>query len=247
MVSQHSDGGMNHGPRPGARFPARILALAVLAPLLAGLTGIVWPDAGAYASVQQGADSGRWDDSGWDDWVFPFNPPADPADDGNQALAVSTSDGAVEYSTEFALVWAEDGDPVTTKNEAYAFASCTGCTAVAVGFQVVLIEEQTEVIAPGNHSAAVNYNCSECNTYALANQLVLSLGGPLSDDSEEQLWALWCEIEEYGRNLEDVPLSEIENRLEAYKAQITAIVQAGAGTTEDGITTSSEPAAEHWH
>lgn len=233
MVSQHSDSGTNVGYRSNMRSPARIPSLVAAAALLAGLAGTWLPAGAAYAAVGPGGGS---DDS----WVFPFDPPAEPEEDGNQALAVNTTDGSVDYSVEFALVWAEDGDPVQTKNEAYAFASCTGCTAVAVGFQVVLIEEQTDVIAPQNLSAAVNHECLECNTYALANQLVLPLGEQFTDDSMEQLSALWCEIAEYGRNLEGVPFAEVENRLEAYKAQITAIVQGG-DTAQDGIATSDAP------
>ena len=68
--------------------------------------------------------------------------------------------------------------PSTTRNEAYAFASCADCAAVAVGFQVVLIVGQTDVIVPENLSAAANYNCVQCLTYALASQLVLTLDGP---------------------------------------------------------------------
>ncbi|WP_159828009.1 hypothetical protein [Arthrobacter sp. 9AX] len=220
--------------------------MATVTALLAGPAGAWWPAAGAYAAVPRDGSTvpaAEWEDSG-PPWVFPFEPPEDPEGDGNQALAVTTTDGSVDYSVEFALVWAEDGEPVITKNEAYAFANCTDCTAVAVGFQVVLIEEPTDVIAPDNRSAAVNYDCSGCNTFAVANQLVLSLRGPLSDDSMEQLSALWCEINEYGSALEDVPLSDIQNRLEAYQEQITAIVQAGPGATEDGSATSVEPAAE---
>ena len=95
-------------------------------------------------------------------WVFPFDRPSAPEADGNQALAVNTADGSVTYSVAFALVWAEDGEPVYTTNEAYAFASCTGCAAVAVGFQVVLIVGQTDVSVPENLSAAANYNCLDC-------------------------------------------------------------------------------------
>ncbi len=159
-------------------------------------------------------------------WVFPFDRPAAPEQDGNQALAMNTTDGSVTYSVAFALVWTEDGDPVDTRNEAYAFASCTGCAAVAVGFQVVLIVGQADVIVPENLSAAANYNCLECVTYALASQLVLTLDGPLSESSVAQLTALWAEIAEYGRNIQNVPLSEIQGRLAAFKDQITAIVQA---------------------
>jgi putative peptide zinc metalloprotease protein len=168
--------------------------------------------------------------------VFPFDRPAAPEEDGNQALAVNTTDGSVTYSVAFALVWAEDGEPVDTRNEAYAFASCTGCAAVAVGFQVVLIVGEADVIVPENLSAAANYNCVDCLTYALASQLVLTLDGPLGTGSREQLNALWAEIAEYGRNIQNVPLSEIQARLAAYKEQITAIIKADPSATRTTAT-----------
>ncbi|MDF2051402.1 hypothetical protein [Arthrobacter sp. Cr_A7] len=164
-------------------------------------------------------------------WVFPFDRPAAPEEDGNQALAVNTTDGSVTYSVAFALVWAEDGEPVDARNEAYAFASCSGCAAVAVGFQVVLIVGEADVIVPENLSAAANYNCLDCLTYALASQLVLTLDGPLGTGSFEQLNALWAEIAEYGRNIQNVPLSEIQARLAGYKEQITAIITADPSAT----------------
>jgi putative peptide zinc metalloprotease protein len=161
---------------------------------------------------------------------------------------VNTTDGSEEYSVEFDLVWSEDGEPVTTTNEAYALASCAGCAAVAVGFQVVLIEGQAEAIAPENHSAAVNYECTECLAHALANQLVLTVDDSLCTDWMERLSVLWDEIDEYSRNLEyggnlqNIPLSEIQSRLETYKEQIIAIVQPGPSATPDGAPTSTETA-----
>ncbi|WP_285249711.1 M50 family metallopeptidase [Pseudarthrobacter sp. fls2-241-R2A-168] len=181
-------------------------------------------------------------------WVFPFDRPAAPEEDGNQALAVNTADGSVTYSVAFALVWAEDGEPVETRNEAYAFASCSSCAAVAVGFQVVLIVGQTDVIVPENLSAAANYNCLDCLTYALASQLVLTLDGPLTNEGMASLQALWAEIAEYGRNIQNVPLSEIQGRLAAYKEQLTAIIKADPSATKNPTpggtatpTTSAEP------
>lgn len=171
-------------------------------------------------------------------WVFPFNQPLPPEADGNQALAVNTTDGSVVYDVAFALVWAED-DTVDTRNEAYAFASCTGCAAVAVGFQIVLIVGQADVIVPENLSAAVNYGCVSCLTYALASQLVVTLDGPLSDDGMARIEELWAEITRFGEDLRNVPLSEIEKRLEEYKARIVEIIEqdatkAGAHTDSDG-------------
>ncbi|TLM84666.1 hypothetical protein [Pseudarthrobacter sp. NamE5] len=181
-------------------------------------------------------------------WVFPFDLPAAPEENGNQALAVNSTDGTVTYSVAFALVWAEDGETVDARNEAYAFASCTGCAAVAVGFQVVLVVGQTNVIVPENLSAAANYNCRDCLTYALASQLVLTLDGPLGEGSLAQLKALWAEIAEYGRNIRNVPLSEIQARLAEYKEQITAIIKtdpsatkAAASATPSGAPVTTTP------
>lgn len=173
-------------------------------------------------------------------WVFPFNQPAAPEQDGNQALAVNTTDGSVVYEIAFALVWAEDGEPVDTTNEAYAFASCADCAAVAVGFQVVLIVGQADVIVPENLSAAANYNCLRCLTYALASQLVLTLDGPLSDEGTARLNALWAEIAEFGRNIQNVPLSDIQGRLNAFTEQVKEIIQSDPSATK-GAGASATP------
>jgi putative peptide zinc metalloprotease protein len=159
-------------------------------------------------------------------WVFPFDRPAAPEEDGNQSLAVNTTDGSVVYDVAFALVWADDGTDVQTRNEAYAFASCADCSAVAVGFQVVLIVGQTDVIVPENLSAAANVNCLRCLTYALADQLVLTLEGPLSTDGTARLNELWQQIADFGRNLQQVPLSEIQGRLNAFKQQIMDVIKS---------------------
>jgi putative peptide zinc metalloprotease protein len=175
-------------------------------------------------------------------WVFPFDKPPAPAADGNQALAVNTRDGSVVYAVAFALVWAEDG-PVDTANEAYAFASCKNCAAVAVGFQVVLVVGQANVVVPENLSAAANYNCVECLTYALASQLVVTLDGPLSDAGTTELAALWERIADFGRNIQDYPLSEIQQRLNGFKAQILDVIEreSAAGNSSSGRGSGSQP------
>ncbi|WP_104138221.1 hypothetical protein [Arthrobacter sp. ZGTC131] len=228
----------------------------------AGQTVALWPDGAALPTRDKpqlslvlvpraGTTTAQGDEpsQGADDrtaapapsWVFPFDKPAGPDEDGNQALAVNTTDGSVTYDVAFALVWA-DGGPVDTRNEAYAFANCTDCAAVAVGFQVVLIVGQADVVVPENLSAAANYNCVRCLTYALASQLVLTLDGPLSDDGMARLTTLWQEIAEFGRGLQDVPLSEIQGRLTAYKEQLMELIRndpsASTGTAAPGTEPS---------
>ena len=96
-------------------------------------------------------------------------------------MAVNTTDDTIQYDVAFALVWVEDDSPALNTNEAYAFASCTDCAAVSVGFQIVLVTGDNHVAVPQNISAAVNYDCVNCLTYALATQLFVTLDGPLSD------------------------------------------------------------------
>ncbi len=177
--------------------------------------------------------------------MFPFDKPVAAEEGDSQALAVNTTDGTTIYDVAFALVWADDGQPVDTKNEAYAYANCTDCAAVAVGFQVVLIVGQTNVIVPENLSTAANYDCVRCLTYALASQLVLTLDGPLSADNMGKLSALWQEIADYGRNLQNVPLSEIQGRLAAFQDQIKEIIKADPSATPvSGTGTSTKSATQ---
>ena len=186
-------------------------------------------------------------------WVFPFDRPLPPDDGDNQALAVNTEDGSVVYDVAFALVWVED-DTVLNTNEAYAFASCRDCAAVAVGFQVVLVLGQADVVVPQNLSAAVNYNCIDCLTFALAKQLVVTLDGPLSDRGMARLKALWREIARFGRNIQGVPLSELQSRLDGYQDRVLEIIRedrrrtttqrpSTRPTVTDGSSTSPTPSA----
>ncbi|HWG98453.1 MAG TPA: hypothetical protein VNV66_03810 [Pilimelia sp.] len=173
-------------------------------------------------------------------WVFPFNPPEAPGEGDNQALAVNTVDGATVYDVAFALVWAEDGE-VANRNEAWALASCRDCRTVAVGFQVVLIVGQANVVVPENISAAVNYQCVRCVTYALAQQLVLTLRGPLSEETTAKLNALWAEIQRFAANLRNVPVSQIQAQLERYQARMLALLRADLALPTRGPTATPSP------
>jgi putative peptide zinc metalloprotease protein len=174
-------------------------------------------------------------------WVFPFDRPAPPQDGDNQALAVNTVDGSVDYDVSFALVWADE-DAVLNRNEAYALASCRDCRTVAVAFQVVLVLGSVDVVVPQNLSAAVNYACIECVTYALATQLVVSVPGPLGDAGMAELAAIWAELGAFGQQIEGIPLAELRSRLTEFERRILAVVRDDAGAAPgDG---GGEPAAE---
>lgn len=173
-------------------------------------------------------------------WVFPFSRPSPPGDGGNQALAVNTKDGSVVYDVAFALVWVQDGAALNT-NEADAFASCRDCAAVAVAFQVVLVVGQVHAVVPQNLTVAANYNCTQCLAYALADQLVLTLDGPLSPAGMAQLAQLWDDIAKLQAGIQDLPLSQLQARLNQYMTQIRQVIAQDPSATHQ--TPGSTPAA----
>ena len=183
-----------------------------------------------------------------DTWVFPFDKPLAPEEGDNQALAVNTTDGTVTYDLAFALIWA-DGDEVTSVNEAHAYASCSDCVAVAVAFQVVLISEDAQVVVPQNLAVAANYDCYQCITAAVANQLVLTVPGEPGEEQLRALAGVWSRLIEFGRGIAGYSLAEITEQLETFKSEIITILGgAPVIATQPSPTTSpsdgtSEPAS----
>jgi putative peptide zinc metalloprotease protein len=206
------------GPLPTADRPALAMVLV--------------PASGVAAA--EGGASGSGDTDAAPTWVFPFDRPSPPEDGDNQALAVNTEDGSVRYDVSFALVWANE-DAVLNRNEAYALASCRDCRTVAVAFQVVLVVGSVDVVVPQNLSAAVNYACIECVTYALATQLVVSVPGPLGAAGTQELAAIWAELQAFGERIEGVPLAELRSRLTEFEQRILTVVREDAAEApEDG-------------
>jgi putative peptide zinc metalloprotease protein len=175
-------------------------------------------------------------------WVFPFNRPAAPGPGDNQSMAVVTKDGAVAYDVSLALVWAT-GDTVLNKNEAYAFASCVRCAAVAISFQVVLVIGHANVAAPQNIAAAVNYNCVRCVAEALAAQLVLTLPERPTGDLAAELERLWKQIAAFGQHLSGLSFAQIKARLQQYEQQIVHTLQPLLPSTAPSPSASTSSAA----
>ncbi|MFL6090266.1 MAG: hypothetical protein ACJ71Z_09010 [Aeromicrobium sp.] len=173
-------------------------------------------------------------------WVFPFNRPLAPGPGDNQAMAVNTRDNSVVYDVAFALVWISDDSPALNRDEAYAFASCSNCAAVAVAFQVVLVTGDNHVAVPQNIAAAVNYDCVDCLTYALAVQLFVTVDEPPDGATLAKLDELWRQIAAYGVNIGSVPLDQIQDQLSQFEKQILDIL----GVDEPGDSPTSTPTAE---
>ncbi|HET6651854.1 MAG TPA: hypothetical protein VFH10_04365, partial [Nocardioides sp.] len=173
-------------------------------------------------------------------WVFPFNRPLAPEPGDNQALAENTTDGTVQYDVALAMVWVEGGEDALNTNEAYAFASCNTCASVAIAFQVVMVIGDNDVAVPQNLSGAVNYNCVNCLTYALAQQLFITLDGPLSEEARAQLDEIWAQIAAFGQTITGIPLDQIDDKLDEFQQQILDVIE----TDQPGTVPRSSPGAD---
>jgi putative peptide zinc metalloprotease protein len=156
-------------------------------------------------------------------------------------MAIATKNGRTVYSVAFALV-TTDKNTVLNRNEAYAFADCRGCRAVAIAFQVVLIVGDAHAAAPQNLSAAVGYNCVQCVTQALAVQLAISLPGPPDATAATKLAALWARIRAFGAHLRGLSLQQIATQLTSYQKQVLQIFSTAA-TASSSASGSATPSA----
>ncbi len=123
---------------------------------------------------------------------LPFKLPDKPGEGDSQALATNTTDGGIVYDVAYSLVTVKDGAPADNENSAYALASCDACTTLAVSFQLVLIVGQSDRIMPINVAEALNLNCPECITTAIAKQIVISV---TADPSPELIRRLTDELQ----------------------------------------------------
>jgi len=114
-----------------------------------------------------------------------FAVPAAPAVAGGDtsALAINTKDGTSLFKFAFE-VRKTMSEVVDETNTAFAYNNCTGCRAVAVSFQVVLVMADASTVTPTNVAVAINENCTLCDAAAFAYQFVVGTNGPVSFTKE---------------------------------------------------------------
>lgn len=95
------------------------------------------------------------------------------------AEAFVEGDGDRQFDHAFEIH--ELDDPVVDPgNVASAHARrCTGCQAVALSFQIVLLQQPAKVVEPENLAVSLNEECSGCDVAAGAYQFVVGRGEPI--------------------------------------------------------------------
>jgi len=172
-------------------------------------------------------------------WLFPYDPPRDPKPGDNQARVINTRDGATEVDVRSAFLWIRNGDKVDQRNEAYAFARCTGCRSVAVAFQVVLIVGHSEVIQPANAAVALSYACNSCVTHAVAVQFVATLSREPSPSVLAELTLLESQVEQSRPWIASLPTEQIYALLLAVRTRVLQILASDRDDAPIATTTAA--------
>ena len=91
--------------------------------------------------------------------------------------SAATADHATMIRTS--TQWAPfGGASATSANIAIATSTdCTGCRAVAVAFQAIILTHAPNVVTPANVAVAANGNCDGCDSFAFAYQDVITTDG----------------------------------------------------------------------
>jgi putative peptide zinc metalloprotease protein len=178
-----------------------------------------------------------------DGWVFPVDKPLAPEEGDNQALAVNTTDNTMAYDAALAMVYVE-GSEAMNVNEAHAYASCRSCGAVAVAYQVVIVldtdDTDDNVAVPQNLAGALNYDCVNCMTYALAQQLFITIDEPLTEEQKWELQKIMWEMKLYEARIQlgtEDP-EEIEAKLDEFNERIVTVVEPNIAPTPTQTSTA---------
>ena len=145
--------------------------------------------------------------------------------DDNVAIGINTEDDSdlFEFAFEIRRV---AGDVVDNENVAIAYNECERCRTVAVAIQIVLVIGSPSVVTPGNAAAAVNANCTLCESLAMAYQFVV--GVPEDFHFSGQAMSEIKHIRNEIRKLEqsDLPIPELMARIDALADRLREVLRA---------------------
>ena len=170
--------------------------------------------------------------------------PGTAAAGDNAAIAVNTKDGTTVFKVAFAIRHVMQ-NVVDDTNRAVAYASCTDCAAVAIAFEIVLIEGDPDVVTPTNIAIAINENCELCVAVAEAYQFVLGTGGgPVHFDAEGNRILSEIRRELHSLRKEDMTIEQLQARLDNIAARIgdvlaNHLVSSGKAKKDETTTTTT--------
>jgi len=144
----------------------------------------------------------------------------------NSAYAEPSTAGASKLDMAFGLR-ENDTDVVDESNTATAYGNCDGCRAIAIAFQVVIVQGTPSTVTPVNLALAVNEGCTGCSALAIAHQFVVGRGEParITDKGRKQLAVVAGDLLRLERSYKQYTNAEIETRANAAATKVGSILE----------------------
>lgn len=169
--------------------------------------------------------------------------PSPAAAQDSSAVAINTRDGSSIFRLAFNIRHVT-GDVVDQTNAAVAYASCEECRTVAISIQVLLAASDPSVVSPENLALAINQQCTLCDTFASAYQLVLSDGTRLrfTASGSESIAQIRRELQAL-RN-QDLSDEELSNQLGAIVDRLREVLSSELVGVGEPSEPGSKPPAD---
>jgi putative peptide zinc metalloprotease protein len=150
----------------------------------------------------------------------PRNGPKD-----NQAVAEAGGNGDSVIDLAFS-VRETASEVVDETNTAVAYANCEACRAVAIAFQIVIVQGSPDTVTPQNVAIAVNDRCPDCSVLALSYQFVIGRGEPLefTETGRKRLDDIRKRFAKLDKDFADLTNDEIRARTDGFADEIRDIL-----------------------
>jgi len=151
------------------------------------------------------------------------NDTSGPQNNKAQAEARHAGDSVIDLAFS---VRETASEVIDDSNSAVAYASCEACRAVAIAFQIVIVQGDPNTVTPTNVAVAVNDQCQGCSTLALAYQFVVGSGEPVefTEEGLRRLERIRKDFAQLEQEYSSLTNEEIKARTDAYAAEIRDIL-----------------------
>lgn len=133
------------------------------------------------------------------------------------------------------------GRVVRVQNSATADAHCANCRAVAISFQVVTISGGSPEVSADNVAQAINNDCVQCQTLAMAYQFVLVTSVPVTFTRAQRADLSAIERTLAALSRSTLPVAAIEPQVDALAARVLGDVQAATANAPE----AADPSGRH--
>jgi hypothetical protein len=148
----------------------------------------------------------------------------DTSNNDNVSIVINTEDDTRKFRVKVDRTRVSPGED-DPDNAAWAQSSCERCKSTAIAIQIVLLERPVDSdFQPTNLAFAINQQCTECETVALAHQVIREVDPNvvISENGKERIAVLVDRI----RGLRDDGLTppELDARVGGFVDQIKVVL-----------------------